>query len=499
MSSPLKNSTARRLANPVIIVFNIYYGNALNILRESNLVVYYTSSISKLLWICLCIVIWGALAGCGGAPEVASLKITTLPEDDCMVMVNGTPHGATPITIPNVSVGTAYVVVYRKGYRRKTVAVELAAGEHKEIEISLIPLMGSLTIESDPLGAQVYINGTIYAGVTPLNDYPLAVGEYTYELRLDTYDYYQDAVTVETDNHYTRIHPLRAKPAQIQIFSRPSGATIYLNDVEQGLTTPAHMNLSPGTYTLGIYQQGYQYHESKIVLKPNESTSLEAVLDVGDMPLGMVLIPAGEFDFGVDGGSPDERPKRRIKLDAYYIDKFEVTNAQFKLVFPDHTFNEQRADYPVSGVGWKQAAEYAEAVDKRLPTEMEWEKAARGSRGREYPWGTSFSSEFANVSGDVPEAHLMKIGQFREGASEYGCMDMAGNVYEWTNDWYNPYPGNTEITIDYGNIYRVLRGGSYLSEPFEARSSKRHFDKLDATRKDYGFRCAKDIPKTIKN
>jgi len=213
----------------------------------------------------------------------------------------------------------------------------------------------------------------------------------------------------------------------------------------------------------------------------------------------MVLIPAGEFDFGVDGGSPDERPKRRIKLDAYYIDKFEVTNAQFKLVFPDHTFNEQRADYPVSGVGWKQAAEYAEAVDKRLPTEMEWEKAARGSRGREYPWGTSFSSEFANVSGDVPEAHLMKIGQFREGASEYGCMDMAGNVYEWTNDWYNPYPGNTEITIDYGNIYRVLRGGSYLSEPFEARSSKRHFDKLDATRKDYGFRCAKDIPKTIKN
>jgi len=195
----------------------------------------------------------------------------------------------------------------------------------------------------------------------------------------------------------------------------------------------------------------------------------------------------------VDGNSPDERPKRRIMLDAFYMDKFEVTNVQYKRIFPDHTFNERLANYPVVGVAWKEAAQYAEAVGKRLPTEMEWEKAARGPDGREYPWGNTFNPSLANVSGDVPEARLMEVGQFRDGASPYGCMDMAGNAYEWTNDWYNPYPGNTDVTIDYGNIYRVLRGGSYLSEPFEARSAKRHFDKVDTARKDYGFRCAMDI------
>jgi formylglycine-generating enzyme required for sulfatase activity len=459
----------------------------------NDLVVFYTGTIAKMVSACACIAACLLLAGCRSEPQTATLMVITIPEDGCMVMVNGDAYGAAPVTIPNVAVGTTYVVVYKEGFRRKTVAVELLPEEQGEVEVALTPLMGALSVASDPPGAKVVLDGTTFAGVTPLKDYPVTVGDHTYELRLENYDYHQDAVTVETDNHYTRTHPLKAKPARLQIFSRPSGATIFLDDQEQGLSTPTRLNLSPGSYTVGLYEKGYLYNESKITLKPAESTSLEVVLEEGDMPLGMVLIPTGAFDFGVDGNSPDERPKRRIMLDAFYMDKFEVTNIQYKLVFPDHTFNERMANYPVVGVTWKEAAQYAEAVGKRLPTEMEWEKAARGPAGREYPWGTTFDPALANVSGDIPEARLMEVGQFREGVSPYGCMDMAGNAYEWTNDWYNPYPGNTDITIDYGNIYRVLRGGSYSSEPFEARSAKRHFDKLDAARKDYGFRCAMDI------
>ena len=122
---------------------------------------------------------------------------------------------------------------------------------------------------------------------------------------------------------------------------------------------------------------------------------------------------------------------------------------------------------------------------------MEWEKAARGSSGREYPWGAIFGKDRAwALTGG---ASVRTVGKYKTGVSEYGCFDMSGNVYEWTRDWYNPYPGNTEVTVDYGTVYRVLRGGSFRSDAFELRSAKRHYDKPDAQREDYGFRCAKDV------
>ena len=176
-------------------------------------------------------------------------------------------------------------------------------------------------------------------------------------------------------------------------------------------------------------------------------------------------------------------------MPAFYIDKYEVTNAEFKEVFPEHEFPEGRENYPVTGVSWNLAVDYAKAVGKRLPSEVEWEKAARGPDGLEFPWGNEFDEALCNTAASKHNGPAER-GEYIEGVSPYGCVDMAGNVYEWTQDWYQAYDGNQFVTKDYGQIFRVLRGGSYDSERFDVRCAKRHFDKVSSTREDYGFRCA---------
>ena len=245
-------------------------------------------------------------------------------------------------------------------------------------------------------------------------------------------------------------------------------------------------------YTVTLYRDGYITAESTIEISPNARETIDAKLKEGDVPFGMILVPGGEFICGVNNAASDERPQRKIRLPAFYVDKYEVTNAEFKAIFPSHEFDAVRAHFPVAGISFKQAEAYAEAVGKRLPTELEWEKAARGVDGRDYPWGNDFHKERCNgksvVGGGVKE-----VGQYPLGASPYGCLDMAGNVYEWTSSWYEAYPGNKAITQEYGQIFKVLRGGSYFSNRFDLRCARRHYDRMDAVRADYGFRCVRDV------
>jgi len=224
----------------------------------------------------------------------------------------------------------------------------------------------------------------------------------------------------------------------------------------------------------------------------------------------MVLIPAGEFTMGSDKGDPDEQPVHRVFLDSYYIDKFEVTNGRFaKFVEAIHSeppwgFGDQetpvvQADHPVRWVNWMEAIGYCLWVGKRLPTEAEWEKAARGSDGRVYPWGndppTTAQAVFGSKEGD--EA-VSRIGNREKGQSPYGVHDLAGNLYEWTADWYdeefytkvpavNPR-GPAEGTV------KVQRGGSYTNTPYRLRSSFRTKGDPTEHEPNVGFRCAQDAP-----
>ena len=217
---------------------------------------------------------------------------------------------------------------------------------------------------------------------------------------------------------------------------------------------------------------------------------------------GMVYIPSGEFDFGSNRGDPCEAPAQVVFLPAYYIDKTEVTNWDYKK-FVDAT--ERRApvhwdgaaippgleDHPVVWVSWEDAKAYVEWIGARLPSEMEWEKAARGERGLTYPWGNQFDTTRCNtwesgVHGPVP------VGSFPEGRSPHGVLDMAGNVAEWVADVFKPYPGSMVVLDQYSKNLHILRGGSWTFNDYYARTTHRYPRKPNETHGSYGFRTVRD-------
>ena len=225
----------------------------------------------------------------------------------------------------------------------------------------------------------------------------------------------------------------------------------------------------------------------------------------------MVLVPAGEFTMGSDKGDDDEQPIHRVFLDSFYMDKFEVTNGRFaKFVeaiqseppwgFADKETPVVHSDRPVRWVNWMEAMGYCLWAGKRLPTEAEWEKAARGTDGRVYPWGNDPPTAAHAVFGLKEGADTVSpIGNRDKGKSPYGVHDLAGNLYEWTTDWYDEefYTKNPAINPrgPVEGAAKVQRGGSYINNPYRLRSSFR--TKGDPTEHDpnVGFRCAQDAPK----
>ncbi len=225
----------------------------------------------------------------------------------------------------------------------------------------------------------------------------------------------------------------------------------------------------------------------------------------------MVLIPVGEFTMGSDKGDDDEEPVHKVFIDSFYLDKFEVTNGRFaKFVeaiqseppwgFADKETPVLRQDQPVRWVNWMEAMGYCLWAGKRLPTEAEWEKAARGSDGRAYPWGNDPPTPAHAVFGLKEGSDTVSaIGNRDKGKSPFGVHDLAGNLYEWTTDWYDEqfYSKNPAINPrgPVEGTAKVQRGGSYINGAYRLRSSFR--TKGDPTEHDpnVGFRCAQDVLK----
>jgi formylglycine-generating enzyme required for sulfatase activity len=221
----------------------------------------------------------------------------------------------------------------------------------------------------------------------------------------------------------------------------------------------------------------------------------------------MILIPAGEFLMGDDTAPfAYEKPQHTVTLDSYWIDRAEVTNAQYRLcveaeacaepkVWEDENLNGD--DQPVL-VPWEGAQAYCKWAGARLPSEAEWEKAARGTDGRKWPWGNEFDPSRANLSGDEDGYMLTApVGIFPTGASAYGALDMAGNAAEWVADWYDaeyyahsPAKNPTGPGSGDRKVYRgtVANGGS---GPEKCRCTTRY---PGDTNWQYGFRCAAITP-----
>lgn len=304
-----------------------------------------------------------------------------------------------------------------------------------------------------------------------------------------------------------------------------------------------------------------------IIYSCTDNKSSTVKLATPDNNIGeMILIPAGEFIMGSNRTDTeglkekygfikslflDEHPQHKVGLKDYYLDKYEVTNIQYKEFvlatkrkipkywsqngynlsdqklqkFPlpelrKLAVNVYRLDmdtnimskeeilsalkkkkisldkFPVGEVSWQAATAYCQWAHKRLPTEAEWEKAARGDNGREYPWGNEWDTTLANIGNNTQwENGIAPVGSYKNGNSPYQINDMAGNVWEWVADYYLPYANSTHRNKYFGIKHRIIRGGGgglgHYSMSILYRGANRQHAPPAMTSRDIGFRCAK--------
>ena len=244
-------------------------------------------------------------------------------------------------------------------------------------------------------------------------------------------------------------------------------------------------------------------------------------------PEGMVVVPSGAFLMGTNEKDSerkaeefglmkpwyeDEQPAHQVSLPTYFIDAYTVTKAEY-VKFAKETgyrppsdgmngrYAEAKARHPVTHVNWYDANAYCLWAGKRLPTEQEWEKAARGPKALQYPWGNNFDQTRANINNQI--GNTVAVGSYELGKSPYGAYDMTGNVWEWTADWYAPYPGSQYQSDQHGEKVKVLRGNSWAGlghfppeihseiKAHYSRASYRLFMTPKGIVNDVGFRCVK--------
>jgi formylglycine-generating enzyme required for sulfatase activity len=292
----------------------------------------------------------------------------------------------------------------------------------------------------------------------------------------------------------------------------PSGSQVFINNVpRESLTADGALKVSgldPGQVNVRVSHEGFTDFLTTLTGNKGEIQTCEAQLLPAAIDYGgaMVAVPAGEFEMGDDNHDPDERPAHKVTVPSFYIDKYEVTNAQYKKfcdatqhAYPpnplfDPNYFAGKPDYPVLGITFEDALAYASWAGKRLPMEQEWEKAASwdpvAHRKRPYPWGDEFTADRANIA----TGHPVPVTEATGDLSFYGVLHMAGNAPEWVDAPYKAYVGNPISDPDYNKDERVIRGGTFLqaSGQNEARASYRNhlprvFPKGKST--PVGIRC----------
>lgn len=248
-------------------------------------------------------------------------------------------------------------------------------------------------------------------------------------------------------------------------------------------------------YFAGVFSKPVATTNGPTVAGPTAPTN------PSDPPPGMVLVPGGTYMMGRDGGDEYEGPPHSVDVKPFFLDKTEVTNKQYAEFvqatgykspagWGGSSYKVGTGDLPVDTVDWADARAYADWANKRLPTEAEWEFAARGTDGRLYPWGTEWVPGRAYTA-DSKLLTLQPVGSAPDGASPFGILDLCGNVAEWCSDNFSPYPGSTAVPKDL--TFKIVRGGNLGSPKERATTSFRNWYPPEKSVEGLGFRCAKSV------
>ena len=433
------------------------------------------------------------------------VKIVTHPEG-ATVFLNEEDRGPAPVTL-RLPAGTFRLRLELKYYGVHEQPIKVESNQNNGY--TLARLQGAVQFDSEPRGARVVLAGQ-ELGITPFS-YRLEGGLHQAEMILD--GHHREKIPFEvlsTDQTVVVKSTLtKVPPAKLTVTCAIPGAQIVVDK--------APLKVQPAVLESGRHRIRVLGVEKLVELEPGEERTV--VFDLPD--LGLVEIPAGEFLFGVPEAHwvPKQTRMRRETLPLFYIDRCEVTNANYQLFLDwirstgdhskcdklegrnkDHTPTFWKRtdnqdlldpDKPVVGVDYYDAFAFAAWAGKRLPTEAEWEKAARGADGRTYPWGNDWAPDEKRLNwGDLRAIfdgyeRTAPVHGFPAGASPWGCLNMSGNVTEWTSDLWNERTG----------FHRVVKGGSYLEMQLCRLWERLPEAPNNASQKYLGFRCALAAPK----
>lgn len=286
---------------------------------------------------------------------------------------------------------------------------------------------------------------------------------------------------------------LKPPPGKLVIHTVPAGVQVSLDGRVVGTTVDTGLVVvieETAHRFLELSRSGYETDTSTVWVAPDQTLSLDVVM----RPPNMAWIRGGDFVMGWNGGAYSEKPEHTVSLAPYYIDRTEVTVADFRAFRPAYRPAFEGDNLPATNVSWQDAVDYCRAMGKRLPTEAEWERACRGAQGYAYAYGMAYDVKKART-GLAFDAGPQEVTGLSAGAS--GLVAMTGNVWEWCADWYDRdiyrqrASGNIEQPAQ--GDQHVLRGGAWYSNEQAARCTHRPGNVKKTQDPSFGFRCVRDL------
>jgi len=567
---------ADRSTNPNNDLQTVYFDNTYAYIRIVPKLFFYTDT-------------WKTLdaANLNMKLKTGDLNITSSPPGAAIAIDGKQTKYTTPFIMTNLTEGKHQVAVALETYQDGVRDVSVVADETKTADFTFVTALGTLSITSEPSGADVWIDGE-KSGVTPVALERMKSRKYAVKCAMQDYKPGIDTVFIPMngvgeknvilqptfgtlvlpelpdsgnyliDGAKNKILRMRLAPGNHRVVynggTKWSGVDTTVQ-ITLGNETSIHFKavrltgflsisvepgdaeisvdgkvLNPGAivlrYETGDYvvagkKTGYTRVSENARIVPGETCSVKLVLpqipdrdgdgvlddvdkcpdEVGKVefdgckeqpPKGMALIPGGTFMMGSNDGESDEKPVHQVTVNGFYMDKTEVTQAEYERVMGTNpSYFKGCPDCPVEKVIWYDAKEYCDKVGKRLPTEAEWEYAARAGSTTKYYWGNGAPDAYAWYNGNS-ESKTHPVGQKQPNA--WGLYDMSGNVWEWCSDWYDLDYSKSSSQNPQGpssGEYRVLRGGLWGNLPVILRSAVRYRFAPDSRLIVSGFRCVR--------